>query len=465
LGSALSLGAEIHLSEGAAGARVDRRGELHPTGDMIFRPDIVGHPGPPDPWRDFMSAGNIATRGISRPEFVALIAALMAVDALAIDIMLPALPDMGDTLGVANANDRSLVLTVFLIGFGLPQLIFGPLTDRFGRRAPILIGLTVYAFTALFAPLAPNFALLLLLRFVQGVAAASVRVAMLSAVRDRYSGKAMADIMSLVFAIFLLVPILMPGVGQLILLVASWRLVFVVMGLMAGVVALWTLLRLPESLGVERRRPLDFRSVADGFAIVFANRVAFWYGMSGTFLVGGILGFVNTSQPIYVGIFKLGVFFPLAFAATAVVAAVASSLAPRIIDRLGVHRTAHGAAIISTATCALWLAFSVAGLMPFWLFVAMVAIFVIMLVVSISTTTSLAMQPMGEVAGTASAVFGAMQTVGGAVLGYFVAQAFNGTVVPLVGALFIFDLCILACLLIAEQGRLFAAPKSSPAAV
>jgi MFS transporter, DHA1 family, multidrug resistance protein len=405
------------------------------------------------------------TRDMSRTEFVALIAALMAVDALAIDIMLPALPNMGDALGVANANDRSLVLTTFLLGFGLPQLVFGPLTDRFGRRAPILIGLAVYALTALSAPLAPSFALLLGLRFVQGVAAAAVRVAMLSAVRDRYSGKAMADVMSLVFAIFLLVPIFMPAVGQLILLVGSWRLVFVVMGLIAGVVALWTLVRLPETLEVVRRRTLDFKSVAEGFAIVFASRVAFWYGMSGIFLVGGILGFVNTSQPIYVGIFKLGVYFPLAFGGTAVVAAVASSLAPRIIDRLGVHRAAHGAAIISTMTCALWLALSLAGFMPVWLFIAMVAIFVMTLATSFSTITSLAMQPLGEVAGTAAAVFGAMQTVGGAVLGYFVAQAFDGTVVPLVGALLIFELCVLACFLIAERGRLFAAPGPIPAAV
>jgi MFS transporter, DHA1 family, multidrug resistance protein len=418
-----------------------------------------------DALQDSMIGGSIVTRDISRGEFVALVAALMAVDALAIDIMLPALPNMGDALIVANANDRSLVLTAFLLGFGLPQLVFGPITDRFGRRAPILIGLAVYAFTALSAPLAPSFAVLLGLRIVQGVAAASVRVAMLSAVRDRYSGAAMADIMSLVLAIFLLVPIIMPGAGQLLLLVGSWKLVFVVMGLIAGFVALWTLVRLPESLEVGRRRALDFKSVGEGFVLVFTNRVAFWYGLSGTFLFGGILGFVNTSQPIYVGIYKLGALYPLAFSATAVVGAVVSSLAPRIIDRFGLHRSSHGAALLSTATCALWLALSVAGFMPFWVFIAMFAIFVVMLVVSMSTTTSLAMQPLGDVAGTASAVFGAMQSVGAAVLGYFVAQAFDGTVVPLVGALLVFDLCILACLLIAEKGRLFATPESTPAAV
>lgn len=407
----------------------------------------------------------LGERRISRTEFVALMAALMAVDALAIDIMLPALPDIGDSLWVANPNDRSLVLTAFLLGFGLPQLVFGPLADRFGRRAPILIGLTIYMFTALSAPLAPTFVVLLGLRFVQGVAAASVRVAMLSAVRDRYSGKAMAGIMSLVLAIFLLVPIFMPGAGQIILLVGSWQLIFVVMGLMAGVIALWTLVRLPETFDVERRRALDFKSVAGAFAMVFTNRVAFWYGLSGTFLFGGILGFVNTAQPIYVDVYQLGVFFPLAFGATAAVAAIASSLAPRIVDRLGIHRAAHGVAVISTATCALWLTLTIAGFMPLWLFIAMVAIFVAMLVVSISTTTSLAMQPLGVVAGTASAVFGAMQTVGGAVLGTFVAQVFDGTVLPVVGALLIFDLCILGCLLVAEKGRLFAAPGSIPVAV
>jgi len=407
-----------------------------------------------------------ASRDISRAEFVGLVAALMAVDALAIDIMLPALPNIGDALLVANANDRSLILTAFLLGFGLPQLVFGPLTDRFGRRTPILIGLAIYAFTALSAPLAPSFAVLLGLRFVQGVAAASVRVGLLSAIRDRYSGAAMADIMSLVLAIFLLVPIFMPGIGQVILLVGSWHLVFVAMGLTAAVITFWTLVRLPETLDVDRRRALDFRRVAEGFAMVFTNRIAFWYGLSGTFLFVGIYGFfVNTSQPIYVGVYDLGALFPLAFGGTAIVAAIASSLAPLIVDRRGIHRAAHGAAIISTATCALWLALSVAGFMPFWLFIAMVAIFAVFVVILMSTTTSLAMQPLGDVAGTASAVFGAMQTVGGAVLGYFVAQAFNGTVVPTVGGLLIFDLCVLMCFLIAEKGRLLQAPVSIPAVV
>ncbi len=308
-----------------------------------------------------MTVGSIVMRNISRAEFVALAAALMAVDALAVDIMLPALPNMGDALMVANANDRSLVLTAFLVGLGLPQLLFGPLTDRFGRRAPILIGLAIYIFTALASPLAPSFAVLLGLRFVQGVAAASVRVTFLAAVRDRYSGKAMADIMSLVLAVFLLVPIFMPGVGQLILLVGPWQLIFVVMGMTAAVVGLWGFIRLPESLAPENRRALDFRSVAEGFATVLSNRVAISYGLSGMFLFGVILGLVNTAQQIYVGIYQVGAYFPFAFAVMAGSSAVASLFCPRVIERIEVRRTAHGAMGIFVAACTLWLALSAAG--------------------------------------------------------------------------------------------------------
>src|SRR5262245_23205557 len=155
---------------------------------------------------------------LSRREFVAFIAALMAVEALALDIMLPALPDIGAAFQVADPNDRSLVLTIFMIGFGLPQVAFGPLSDRYGRRAPILFGLIVYVVCALASTAVESFTALLSLRFLQGVAAASARVGILAAVRDRYAGTAMAEIMSAAMAVFLIIPIVMPGVGQVILL-------------------------------------------------------------------------------------------------------------------------------------------------------------------------------------------------------------------------------------------------------
>ena len=174
---------------------------------------------------------------LSGREFVALVAALMAIEAIAIDIMLPALPDIGAAFQVADPNDRSLVLTAFLIGFGLPQLVFGPLSDRFGRRGPILAGLAVYIVCAFGSPAVESFATLLWVRFAQGVAAAVIRVGILSAVRDRYRGAAMSEVISVAMSIFLLVPLIMPGVGQLILLAGPWELIFVAMGVVAAAVA------------------------------------------------------------------------------------------------------------------------------------------------------------------------------------------------------------------------------------
>ena len=225
--------------------------------------------------------------------------------------MLPALPAMGEAFGVTNANDRSLVLTVFLIGLGLPQLIAGPITDRFGRRVPLLFGLALYAACAFAALFAPTFGILLALRFLQGFGSAAVSVASQAAVRDHYSGRAMAEVMSLVFTIFMVVPIVAPFVGQVILLTGPWQYIFVFMGLV-GVACLGVdCLRLPESLAVADRRPLSFGSVAEGFATVVGKKTALFYGIAGMFMFGGILGLVNTSQQIYVEHFGVGAYFPV----------------------------------------------------------------------------------------------------------------------------------------------------------
>lgn len=403
-------------------------------------------------------AGNfVVPRDFRRGEFIALAAAIMAVDALAIDIMLPALPNIGEAFSVAQPNDRSLVLTVFMLGFGFPQLFFGPITDRFGRRWPIVAGLAAYAATAMLAVLAPSFAAMLALRFLQGVAAAAVRVAMFAAIRDRFTGTEMSNVMSAMLSVFLLVPIFMPGVGQVILLVGPWELIFVAMGAVAAAILAWAFLRLPESLPEDGSRTLDLRSIGAGFATVLSNRVALSYGLSGPFLLGLILALVNTSQQIYVDIYGLGVYFPFAFALMAGGSAFVSLVSPFVVNRIGVRRTAHGAMSVFTLGTGLWFLMALSGFMPLWLFLVMIGCIVPMVASVFPTTSALSMEHLGEVAGTASAVFGAAQVIGGAVLGYFVAQAFDGTVVPVIGGIFVFGLCTLGCFLVAENGRLFRA--------
>ncbi|MFC5517599.1 multidrug effflux MFS transporter [Kaistia terrae] len=386
---------------------------------------------------------------------MAIVAALMAIDGVAIDIMLPALPEIGAAFHVANTNDRSLVLTVFLLGFGLPQILFGPLSDRFGRRPPILIGIAAYFAAALASPAVTEFGALLAIRFGQGVAAAAIRVGILSAVRDRYEGEAMAEVMSIAMSIFLLVPLLMPGVGQILLLLGPWQLIFVVMGAVAAILGGWALLRLPETLTSENRRRLDFGSVADGFAMVIRNRMAVGYGFSGAFLLGIVLALINTSQQVYVDLYGLGPYYPLAFAALPATAIVGFLLNTRLVARFGMRRLSHGAMLLFVAGSVVWFGMTLLGTPPLWLYLLMMVLVTPMVAFCFTNTGALAMEPLGEVAGTAASIFGAVQTVGGALLGLAVAQSFDGTLRPVMASLCLFGACVLVCFLVAEKGRLF----------
>ncbi|MGV8854021.1 MAG: multidrug effflux MFS transporter [Devosia sp.] len=394
-------------------------------------------------------------RVLSRHEFIALMAALMALNALAIDVMLPALPYMGEALGVASENERQFVISAYMIGMGVAQLVFGPLTDRFGRRAPLLAGMGLYVIAAFTAIFAPSFTVLLILRFVQGMGAASVRVISTSAVRDRYAGREMAEVMSLVFMVFMAIPIIAPGIGQVLLLTGPWQMIFLFMAILASAFWLWTFFRLPESLPLDKRRPLTLGGVLDGFRIVFTNRAAISYGLAGTFLFGALFGFISSSQQIYVDIYGLGVYFPVAFAAIAGLMAVSSFTNSVIVRRFGMRRMSHGAMVSFTVVSGIWLAFASSGFLPLWLFFPLLAIIMFCFGWAASNMNSLSMEPLGAVAGTASAVFGFIQTVGGALIGGFIGQMFNGTTIPVATGYFSMGVLALLCILVAENGKLF----------
>ncbi len=402
-----------------------------------------------------MTDQSISQRVLSRPEFISLVAALMALNALAIDVMLPALPYMGEELGVDNENERQLVVSAYMIGFGAAQIVFGPITDRFGRRAPLFAGIAIYIVCAFAATFAPSFAILLALRFVQGLGAAATRVIATSVVRDRYSGREMAEVMSLTFMVFMAIPIIAPGVGQVILLTGPWHYIFVFMGGLATLIYLWAFFRLPETLKPEYRRPFTLKVVVDGFRIVLSNRVAFFYGLAGTFLFGGMFGFIISTQQIFVGIYDLGALFPVAFAAMAGVMAVSSFLNSRIVRRFGMRRLSHGAILVYIGGGLTLLLISLMGPVPFWVFYAILLVMQFVFSWVASNMNSLSMEPLGAVAGTAAAVFGFAQTVGGAVLGTLIGQQFNGTLTPNAAAFVLMGSLVVCCALVAEKGRLF----------
>jgi DHA1 family bicyclomycin/chloramphenicol resistance-like MFS transporter len=406
-----------------------------------------------------MTVQALGQRVLSRPEFIALVAALMALNALAIDVMLPALPYMGEALGISNENERQLVVSAYMIGFGAAQLVFGPITDRFGRRAPLFFGIALYVICAFAATFAPTFAILLGLRFVQGLGAASTRVIATSVVRDRFSGREMAEVMSLTFMVFMAIPIIAPGIGQVILLTGPWHYIFLFMSGLAAIILLWAWLRLPETLHPAYRRPLRLGVIVEGFRLVFTNRVAFFYGLSGMFLFAAMFGFIISSQQIFVGIYGLGPWFPLAFATMAGFMAVSSFVNSRIVRRFGMRRLSHTAILIYIGCSSILLILSVTGPVPFWLFFALLMIIQVAFGNAASNMNSLSMEPLGAVAGTAASVFGFMQTVGGATLGTFIGQHFNNTLTPNATGYVVMGTLVLCCVLIAEKGRLFGVGK------
>lgn len=403
---------------------------------------------------------------LSKAEFVALLAALTMVEALAGDIMLPGLPDIGAHFDVANPNDRSLMLMVFGLAFGLSQPIFGPLTDRFGRRAPIMWGMVVYIACSFLPIIAPNFAGLLAIRFVQGVASAAVKVAVTAAVRDRYEGTEMAQVTSLMLSIFLLVPVVMPSVGQLLLFAGPWQLIFVVMGLLAVVIAAWAWLRLGETQPVANRRPLSFAGIAEGFGLVFSNRLAFFYGAIGMFLMGAVLGMIFTSQQIFVDHYGWGPWYALAMGAMGGSASVCSLIVSVLLGRVGLRRTAHSATLGLMLIAFSGALLALTGNLPGWAYLIVCCLFAVPLVSGFASTGALSMQPLGEVAGTAASVFGLLASTVGTAFSYVIAQMYDDSPVSVLVSIGILGACGFAFCLIAERGRLFGrdpAPVTAPA--
>ncbi len=402
-----------------------------------------------------------AAPALPRVEFIALTAALMATNALAIDVMLPALQQIGSSLSVADENARQYVISAYVVGFGAAQLVFGPISDRFGRRKPLLFGLCVYVAAAFACVWAPSFGALLALRFVQGLGAAATRVIAISMVRDKFGGRAMAEVMSLVFMVFMIIPVVAPGIGQVLIMISGWPSIFAFMGALALIFTVWTWNRLPETLKEEHRRPFEARGILDGFRIVVTNRIAVCYTLAMTVIFSGLFGFINSAQQIYIGIYDVGAWFPVLFSIVAGLMAGASFLNSRIVGRLGMRRLAHTALLGFTTVTGIALLLSLLGPVPLWLFTGLFAIAMFQFALIGSNFNALAMEPLGHVAGTASSTQGFVQTLGGGILGALIGQAFDGTVTPLAAGYFLGGVVALAFVLIAERGRLFR-PQNPP---
>lgn len=396
-------------------------------------------------------------------EFVAFIAGLMALNALGIDIMLPALEAMGKALHIVRENDRQWIIAAYVFGFGAAQLIYGPLADRYGRKPVLVTALLFFAAGAVLAAVAWDFRTMMIARAFQGVCAAAARVLAVTIVRDRYAGRQMARVMSLTFIVFLAVPMLAPGIGQLILMFGPWEAIFLTLGGFAVLIAAWAAIRLPESLHAEDRRAISVPVLIDAARIVLTNRTSLGYTLASTILLGGLMGFINSVQQIFADVFGEMAHFPAMFALMTSGMAVGAFLNTRIVERKGMRLISHAALIGFVIIAGIHALTAEAGLETMWTFAAFQAGTMFFFSLVLSNFGALAMEPVGHVAGTASSIQGFVTTLGGAFIGLVIGQQFDGTTVPVALGFAFGGVGALIVVLIVEKGRLFRATHRTPA--
>jgi DHA1 family bicyclomycin/chloramphenicol resistance-like MFS transporter len=378
---------------------------------------------------------SMSSDGVRRPgtrEMTALLAGLMALNAFAIDAMIPALADIGRSLNVTHENDRQLVVIAYFFGFASTQLLWGPLADRFGRKPVLAAGVTLYGAFSLLCAFAGTFGLLIAARVAMGASAAVTRVLVIAMVRDLFESEAMAKVMSLVFMTFMLVPVLAPNVGQLILLFAPWRAIFVAIAAYALVMLAWSWLRLPETLHPEYRRPLEWRATLQAIVTTVREPQSRGYTIATTVSFSALVAYISSVQQIVFDVFHAGEFIGLVFAAIAAPMALASWLNSRVVGRLGLRRVGHSASLAFAVITAVHAAIAWAGFETLWTFIVLQAMTMACFAFASSNLGTLAMEHMAPIAGTASSVQGVIGTVGAAAIGFMIGQAFDGTVIPFV---------------------------------
>jgi DHA1 family bicyclomycin/chloramphenicol resistance-like MFS transporter len=386
---------------------------------------------------------------------VIVIASIMALNPLAMDMMLPALPNIASAFHITVANRPQMVLSTFLIGFGVGQFVMGPLSDRFGRRPVLLGGMTVYGIASLLAIAAPSFETLLLARALQGLGTSATRVIATSIVRDCYAGRRMASVMSLTMMVFIAVPVVAPAFGQAVLLLTQWRGIFIVLMLYGVVALIWSALRMPETLPETRRRSLAASEVLDAFRQTVTNRQTLGYALVAGGVLGSLFAYVFTSQQVFTDIYKLRHYFPLAFAAIAVGTAIAGFVNSRLVGRLGMRVISHGALLGFVAIAATLLVAEKMQMLPLPLFMVLSALMMFAFGLMIANFTALAMEPQGHIAGTASSLYGSITTLLGIGIGTTIGQDYDGTLLPFATGFFLCTLAALAVVLVVEKGRLF----------
>jgi len=403
-------------------------------------------------------AANISNTDKALPmprwEFVALMASLLAMNAAAIDAMLPALGVIGDFFHLKSENNQQLIIYSYLAGFSFPQLVFGPLSDRFGRVGLLKICLVAFVVLSALCTTASSFWFLIFLRFLQGLVSGGVRVIAVAIVRDLLEGRGMASVMSLIMTVFMIVPIIAPIVGAEVM-VFSWRWTFGILVILGLINLIWVMIRLPETLPVNRRRPLDVAKFKQAYARVLKVRVTTGYLLASGVIYGSLFTFLGSSEQLFHDVFDKGDRFAYWFAGIASAMAIVSYTNSKVVERYGMERISHsvmiGFVLISLLNIGIVKIFG-ESFVPIYILLALSMAGFGMLGANFN---ALALDPHGDDAGSASAAYGFATTGIATILGFIAARQYNGTAEPILWSFFILGVVSLAIVYVTERGRLF----------
>ncbi len=390
---------------------------------------------------------------ISSQEFTLLVALLMSIVAMSIDALLPALGFISQDIPLSHSNQAQYIISALFLGMALGQLICGPLSDATGRKKILYAGILLFFCGSLICFFAQDINTLLIGRFIQGLGVAGPYVSAISIVRDKYSGNEMARIMSLVMMIFIMVPALAPSIGQAVLLVSSWRYIFVLYIVYALIIGIWIFFRLEETLPKECRIPFSTRGFIDGFKEVISNYTTMCYTLCMGLFFGSFLGYLNSSQQIFQDLFQTGKLFTIYFGVLALVFGVASLVNSRFVEKWGMDYLCNHAVwgiILSSAIFLVVLMLLPANL---WLFMIYASVLFFCFGLVFGNVNAMAMEPMGHVAGIASAIIGATSSIMSMLIGTAIGQMYNGTLVPVTSGFLILSIAALVILQLARNKK------------
>ena len=381
-----------------------------------------------------MSENSTSQTKMSQVEFVALMAFCVSLTALSIDAMLPALGIIASDLSLTDPNDAQLVVGIQFAGMTIGQALAGPLSDSWGRKRAMYGGLLVFSIGSLLAMTASNFTVLLFGRALQGAGASAPRVVSNAIVRDQYEGRPMARVLSLIATVFIIVPVIAPLVGQGILAVATWRTIFGFL-LFQGLFAfLWFAWRQKETLPANLRIPFSLSQIGNAAGETMKTKISFGYMLVAGLSSGGFIGYLSSSLQILQDQYGVGDLFPLYFAVLALSVGTASLCNAKLVLRMGMTKLCIAAQTALTVTSIVFLftAFAFKGHPPLWLLMSFFMIVFFCLGILFGNCTARAMEPLGHIAGTASAVFAAVTTLISSGFGILIGRAYDGTIIPLV---------------------------------